>query len=75
MDLSGSMEAYANLMIRSILEILQPLDETNAFAILGLGSFNPTVNLGLVSAWVVMVALVADLMLLPAALILARPRL
>ncbi len=41
-DLSGSMEAYANLMIRSILEILQPLDETNAFAILGYSGMGST---------------------------------
>jgi uncharacterized protein with von Willebrand factor type A (vWA) domain len=41
-DLSGSMEAYANLMIRSVLEILQPLDETNAFAILGYSGMGTT---------------------------------
>ena len=34
-DMSGSMLAYEKLMINSVLEILQPLDETNTFAIIG----------------------------------------
>ncbi len=34
-DMSGSMLAYENLMINSVLEILKPLDETNEFAIVG----------------------------------------
>lgn len=34
-DMSGSMLQYEDLMIRSVLEILKPLDETNQFAIIG----------------------------------------
>jgi hypothetical protein len=34
-DMSGSMYQYENLMVRSVLEILEPLDETNQFAIIG----------------------------------------
>lgn len=34
-DMSGSMLQYEELMVRSILEILKPLDETNQFAIVG----------------------------------------
>lgn len=41
-DLSGSMDAYSDLMIRSVLEILQPLDETNEFAILGYSGMGAT---------------------------------
>jgi uncharacterized coiled-coil protein SlyX len=41
-DLSGSMEAYASLMIRSVLEVLQPLEEGNQFAILGYSGMGST---------------------------------
>jgi len=41
-DMSGSMEAYANLMVRSVLEILQPLDDSNEFAILGYSGLGST---------------------------------
>ena len=34
-DMSGSMLAYEDLMIESVLEILKPLDESNNFAIVG----------------------------------------
>jgi hypothetical protein len=34
-DMSGSMLQYEELMVRSIKEILKPLDETNQFAIIG----------------------------------------
>jgi len=34
-DMSGSMLQYEDLMIKSVLEILKPLDETNQFAIIG----------------------------------------
>jgi len=34
-DMSGSMLRYEDLMIRSVLDVLEPLDETNEFAILG----------------------------------------
>ncbi len=34
-DMSGSMLQYEELMVRSVLEILKPLDETNQFAIIG----------------------------------------
>lgn len=34
-DMSGSMINYQDLMIRSVLEILEPLDESNEFAIVG----------------------------------------
>ncbi len=34
-DMSGSMLKYEDLMIKSVLEILKPLDESNQFAIVG----------------------------------------
>jgi hypothetical protein len=34
-DMSGSMLSYATLMIKSVLEVLEPLDESNEFAIIG----------------------------------------
>jgi hypothetical protein len=34
-DMSGSMLAYSSLMIKSVLEVLEPLDESNEFAIVG----------------------------------------
>jgi hypothetical protein len=34
-DMSGSMLTYSNLMIRSVLEVLEPLDASNEFAIIG----------------------------------------
>jgi hypothetical protein len=33
--MSGSMIAYTDLMIQSVLEVLEPLDESNQFAIIG----------------------------------------
>ncbi len=34
-DMSGSMLSYTDLMIKSVLELLEPLDETNEIAIIG----------------------------------------
>jgi len=34
-DMSGSMMAYSDLMLASVLEVLEPLDETNQLAIVG----------------------------------------
>jgi len=34
-DMSGSMIQYEDLMVRSVLEILEPLNESNEFAIVG----------------------------------------
>ncbi|MDT8319924.1 MAG: VWA domain-containing protein [Xanthomonadales bacterium] len=34
-DMSGSMVTYTDLMIKSVLEVLTPLDESNEFAIIG----------------------------------------
>jgi hypothetical protein len=34
-DMSGSMLSYTGLMIDSVLEVLEPLDESNEFAIIG----------------------------------------
>jgi hypothetical protein len=34
-DMSGSMLQYEDLMVNSVLEILEPLDESNEFAIIG----------------------------------------
>jgi hypothetical protein len=33
--MSGSMIAYTDLMIKSVLEMLEPLDDSNQFAIIG----------------------------------------
>jgi len=55
-DMSGSMLQYEDLMVRSVLEILEPLDETNEFAIIGYhGNPQPVLwsfpnNIGLVTA-------------------------
>ena len=45
------------------------------FSILCLGNFTPNISFGMVSAVVILTALVADLVMLPAALIVIRPRL
>jgi hypothetical protein len=34
-DMSGSMISYTSLMIKSVLEVLEPLNESNEFAIIG----------------------------------------
>jgi hypothetical protein len=34
-DMSGSMLSFTDLMIKSVLELLEPLDESNEFAIIG----------------------------------------
>ena len=34
-DMSGSMISYTSLMIKSVLEVLEPLNKTNHFAIIG----------------------------------------
>jgi len=34
-DMSGSMQAYSELMTKTVLELLQPLDESNRLAIVG----------------------------------------
>jgi hypothetical protein len=34
-DMSGSMVSYTSLMIKSVLEVLEPLNESNHFAIIG----------------------------------------
>jgi hypothetical protein len=34
-DMSGSMLSYTDLMVNSVLEMLEPLDESNRFAIIG----------------------------------------
>jgi hypothetical protein len=41
-DMSGSMSAYADLMIASVLEILAPLRDNNQFAILGYSGMGST---------------------------------
>jgi hypothetical protein len=40
-DMSGSMLSYTDLMVKSVLEVLDPLDESNEFAIIGYQG-NPT---------------------------------
>jgi len=55
--------------------ILSSLILAAGFAALLLGSFHPTIWFGLVSAFVLLVALVADLVVLPAALVVLRPKL
>ncbi|MFC1696022.1 hypothetical protein ACFL1C_07860, partial [Pseudomonadota bacterium] len=34
-DMSGSMLSYTDLMVKSVLEVLEPLDDSNEFAIIG----------------------------------------
>jgi hypothetical protein len=34
-DMSGSMLSYTDLMVKSVLEVLEPLDDSNDFAIIG----------------------------------------
>ena len=34
-DMSGSMLSYTDLVVKSVLEVLEPLDESNHFAIIG----------------------------------------
>ena len=52
--------------------ILTSIILSTGFMILVLGSFTPTLCFGLVSAFVLLVALVADLVVLPPALLLLR---
>ena len=44
------------------------------YSVLGLGSFNPNVHFGVVTAVVIVLALLCDLVMLPAALLVIRPR-
>ncbi len=44
------------------------------FAVLTFGSFTPNINFGVISAIVILLALACDLVVLPAALILVRPK-
>ena len=44
------------------------------FCVSTLGSFNPNVNFGLISAVIIVLALTADLVMLPAVLRVLRPR-
>ena len=55
--------------------IITSLILAGGFATLGLGSFTPNVAFGLVSATVVLFALAADLVILPAVLLVLNPRL
>ena len=55
--------------------ILTSIILSSGFAVLLLGSFTPTVSFGLVSAFVLLTALVADLVVLPATLLILRPKL
>lgn len=71
--LAGAIEAAMRATGRPI--ILTSVILASGFAILGLASFTPTTYFGLVSAVVILLALVADLVVLPAALLLIRPRL
>ncbi|MEE4218935.1 MAG: vWA domain-containing protein [Xanthomonadales bacterium] len=42
-DMSGSMLSYTDLMVESVLDMLEPLDESNEFAIIGYqGNPSPT---------------------------------
>ncbi len=64
----------------SVTEVGRPIIITSvllavAFLMLILASFTPNVNFGLVAAVVILVALAADLVLLPAALVMFRPKL
>ncbi len=45
------------------------------FAVMGLSTFTPNIYFGLVSALVVLLALIADLVMLPAAMLLILPKL
>jgi hypothetical protein len=63
-----------------IAEVGRPIIITSmvlvtAFLMLMLASFTPNIHFGLVAAVVILVALLADLVLLPAALVVLRPRL
>ena len=55
--------------------ILTSLILAAGFAALILGSFTPTLCVGMVSTFVLLMALVADLVVLPAALLIIRPKL
>ncbi len=65
---------------RAIMEAGRPIIITSlvlagAFFMLTLASFTPNIHFGLVTAVVILMVLTADLVLLPAALIVLRPRL
>ena len=65
---------------KTLLETGPPIIATSlllaaAFLVLMLGHLGPTVHFGIVTAVVILVAMVADLVLLPAVLLLFKPRL
>lgn len=67
-------------VVRSMRASGQPIIITSIVLVAGfcvstLGSFNPNVNFGLISAVVIVLALAADLVMLPAALKVLRPKL
>ena len=64
--------------VRTITIAGQPIISTSVILVAGfcvstLGSFNPNVNFGLISAVIIVLALLADLVMLPAALRVLRP--
>jgi len=48
---------------------------SSSFSIMAFGSFTPNINFGVISALVILLALTADLVILPAALRIIRPQL
>ena len=46
-----------------------------AFSIMVFGNFTPNINFGMISAVIILLALIADLILLPAVLRICRPKL
>ena len=72
----GSLE---DAIDRSMAQTGRPIIVTSlilagGFATMGLGSFTPNVAFGLVTAGVILFAVVADLVMLPAALLVVRPK-
>ncbi len=67
--ISGAMHGTARALISTTVVL------TVGFGLFALASFAPNRNFGLISAAIVMLALVADLVVLPAILVLIRPRL
>lgn len=72
-DLEEAIRRAVQIAGRPI--IITSLALIAGFLVLTLGSFTPNIDFGLVTATIVLLALTADLLALPAALILIRPRL
>ncbi len=78
-EAAGDGDPLADAIARTMAQTGRPIISTSfvlaaGFGVNVLGSFTPNVAFGLVSAIVILMAMVADLVMLPAALLVIRPK-